>query len=712
MRDPRTGQPRANVHDMFHSMGDDRTITPSLHGSDGSTPALLTPKKELGSSPLAHTPQRSKRARVLLPLLLAGLVAVILAVVLPVYFVVVKKHNNNNDAAATSSTGSSGGSTSSSGGGTGSSPTSNTLAVSGGDGSVVVTTNGEGFVYNNSFGGFWYYDSANPLIGGRANDWTPMLNETWTWGEDRVYGVNLGGWFVLEPFIAPALFQEYPTAIDEWSLSTLMRADGTLQQKLEAHYDTFITEEDLAQIAAAGLNWIRVPIPFWAVSTWSDVGSDSYPGAGTTAEPFLEGVAWPYIVRLLTWARKYGLRVNLDLHTIPGSQNGFNHSGKDGQINFMNGPMGYANAQRAADIIRTIAEFLAQDEWTDVVQMFGILNEPRLAIIGQDQVYSFYYEMYQMIRNITGIGEGHGQYITLHDGFAGISKWGGWLTGSDRVIIDTHPYFSFSGAPNDSPIATGTNPDDAGGEWPGKACTTWGGSLNQSRADFGITIAGEWSNGYNDCGLYLNGVNGSHSYGGNCDLWQDSSNWNASIIAGVAAFAEASMDALGDWFFWTWKIGEADGIVQSPLWSYQLGLQGGWIPSDPRTAKGKCAAIGDEGTPFVGTYSSWQTGGAGAGTIAPDQTAWFQWPPTTLSNAGNILPSYSTGGSMPTLTYAMPTTTTTGTASAAMPPPTASMGNGWADPSDTTEAVVAVSGCLYPDAWDALSLPAPTATCG
>ena len=29
-----------------------------------------------------------------------------------------------------------------------------------------------------------------------------------------------------------------------------------------------------------------------------------------------------YVLRLLGWARKYGLRVELDLHTIPGSQNG------------------------------------------------------------------------------------------------------------------------------------------------------------------------------------------------------------------------------------------------------------------------------------------------------------------------------------------------------------------------------------------------------
>ncbi len=39
---------------------------------------------------------------------------------------------------------------------------------------------------------------------------------------------------------------------------------------------------------------------------------------------------------------------------------GYNHSGKLGQINFMYGVMGYANAQRTLDYIRTITEFISQ----------------------------------------------------------------------------------------------------------------------------------------------------------------------------------------------------------------------------------------------------------------------------------------------------------------------------------------------------------------
>ena len=91
------------------------------------------------------------------------------------------------------------------------------------------------------------------------------------------------------------------------------------------------------------MNWIRLPIPFWAVQKYPD-------------EPFLEGVSWKYILKAFQWARKYGLRINLDLHAVPGSQNGYNHSGKGGGINFMYGAMGFANAQRTLDYLHVIVE--------------------------------------------------------------------------------------------------------------------------------------------------------------------------------------------------------------------------------------------------------------------------------------------------------------------------------------------------------------------
>ncbi len=80
-------------------------------------------------------------------------------------------------------------------------------------------------------------------------------------------------------------------------------ANGGLQQ-LENHYKTFIvsyfqsllqiqpltailqTEQDFAQIAAAGLNFVRIPIPFWAIET-------------RVNEPYLAKTSWTCVYAVL-----------------------------------------------------------------------------------------------------------------------------------------------------------------------------------------------------------------------------------------------------------------------------------------------------------------------------------------------------------------------------------------------------------------------------
>jgi glucan 1,3-beta-glucosidase len=113
--------------------------------------------------------------------------------------------------------------------------------------------------------------------------------------------------------------------------------------------------------------------------------------AGRTSFLFSYGFCPPsqfsffsYFLKAIQWARKYGLRINLDLHALPGSQNGWNHSGRYGSVNVLLGPMGIANAQRALDYIRILAEFISQPQYTNVVTMFGITNEPLGSSIGQD----------------------------------------------------------------------------------------------------------------------------------------------------------------------------------------------------------------------------------------------------------------------------------------------------------------------------------------
>jgi len=368
----------------------------------------------------------------------------------------------------------------------------------------------------------------------------------------------------------------------------------------------------------------------------------------------------------------------------------------------MNGIMGIANAQRTLDYIRIITEFISQPEYRDLIPIFSIVNEALISTIGRPQLTAFYLHAHDMIRGITGYGTGNGPYIAIHDGFAGLAQWADFLPGSDRFALDMHPYLAFNGDGNTSPIVDddGTGTGEPGGVYVGRACG-WAADVKTSQTAFGVSFSGEFSSGYNPCGLFLLGVDNNDTTTGDCELFTDSSAWNATLKQGVLDFTLASMDALQNWWFWTWKVGasSASGRVESPLWSYQHGLENGWIPPDPRVALGKCKPFGDD-TPFTGPYSAWQTGGAGAGTIAV--SASFPWPPTTISGVGGD--DYA----------ALPTYTPTGSISTLPPPeltPSVSQGNGWADPQDTASAMVTVSGCSYPNAWDSAGAVAPTAAC-
>jgi glucan 1,3-beta-glucosidase len=83
-------------------------------------------------------------------------------------------------------------------------------------------------------------------------------------------------------------------------------------------------------------------------------------------------------------------------------------------VNFLNGNMGLANAQRTLYYIRVLTEFISQPQYRDLIPIFGIVNEALVGVIGMDQITSFYLEAHNMIRNITGFGEGNGPVRYFH----------------------------------------------------------------------------------------------------------------------------------------------------------------------------------------------------------------------------------------------------------------------------------------------------------
>ena len=144
------------------------------------------------------------------------------------------------------------------------------------------------------------------------------------------------------------------------------------------------------------------------------------------------------------------------------------------------------------------------------------------------------------------------------------------------------------------------------------------------------------------------------------------------------------------------------GKVETPHWSYQLGLENGWMPTDPRSAIGFCGNT----DPWSPPFAPWQTGGAGAGDIPASVTSALAWPPATLSNGGPVasLPAYTPTGTVVTLP--VPSFTHSSKATA-----TINAGNGWANSADTEGMFVPIPTCSYLDPWIGPTASPPSPLC-
>ncbi len=127
---------------------------------------------------------------------------------------------------------------------------------------------------------------------------------------DRIRGVNLSGWFIPEPWVTPSLFAA-TGASNEAELQVALGA-AAYSDRIRQHYETFITEDDFRRMSAIGLNAVRLPVPWYTF------------GAQQESEVHIPVV--DYVDRAFEWARKYDMRVLLDLATVPGGQGDSNDS--------------------------------------------------------------------------------------------------------------------------------------------------------------------------------------------------------------------------------------------------------------------------------------------------------------------------------------------------------------------------------------------------
>lgn len=227
-------------------------------------------------------------------------------------------------------------------------------------------------------------------------------------------GVNLGGWLVLEKWLTPSLFAG-THAVDEYSLSVVPGA----AKHLKTFRDNFITEEDFVWLAGQGVELVRLPVGFW-------VFGDAAPYTSTVE----------YVDQAFAWGAKHGLKILLDLHAAPGSQNGNDHSGQAGSIGWCS-PDADKFCDQTLAVLARLCERYGQES-----ALWGIevVNEPSPKITTR-RLADFYRRGYQLV-----VGScAPGTFVVAHDAFR---PWR-WFVRLPRwrypqLIIDHHHYQLFA----------------------------------------------------------------------------------------------------------------------------------------------------------------------------------------------------------------------------------------------------------------------------
>jgi glucan 1,3-beta-glucosidase len=310
----------------------------------------------------------------------------------------------------------------------------------------------------------------------------------------KLCGVNLGGWLVLERWLTPSLFAG-TTAEDEYTLC--QQLGEAKYERLRKHRQTFITEADFALLQRQGINALRLPVGYWIFGG---------------AQPFVGAIK--YLDWALETAATYGMRILIDLHAAPGSQNGWDHSGKSGRIAW---GTGVTTDQTLAVLAQLAARYgRAPNLWG-----IEVINEPHWSL-PKERLVAFYQAAYHCIR-----AHAPGRVAVIVSDSFRPALWHTALLAPEykNVVIDSHLYQCFSG-------------EDKALTLPGhlaKAANEWRDTIAAMQQTHQV-IVGEWSAALDP-----------HTYAGTTPREAERMKHDY-IAAQQYAFAQAAGQ-----FYWTYK---------------------------------------------------------------------------------------------------------------------------------------------------------------
>lgn len=362
---------------------------------------------------------------------------------------------------------------------------------------------------------------------------------------EKIKGVNLGNWMVLEKWMKPAVFKG-TQAEDEDTLCRVLDREE-LEKRLKEHRDSWITKDDFYWLKEKGMNTVRIPVPHFIF------GDDP-----VYCTPYV--ACAEYLDCAFEWAQETGLKILVDVHTAPECQNGFDNGGICGVCKWHQDEKRIA---RQLEVIRQLGmryghhealwgiellnEPISEAGWYLIKDHFHPADQKRAEgsnFVPLSVLFDFYKRGYEILRPILG----EDKKIVFHDGFrpepcaAFIVK-----EKMENVVLDLHWYFTlgdFKYYDNET-------------DYMDYLMHTMTRRLERLEKAVPV-IMGEWS-------LTHNMQEGT----------EEDALKKAVSYRMIGAMQLLAWNAISGWFFWNYKTEDApDG------WSFLECVEKGWLPGD------------------------------------------------------------------------------------------------------------------------------------
>jgi endoglucanase len=215
----------------------------------------------------------------------------------------------------------------------------------------------------------------------------------------QLRGVGLGNWLLPEGYMwkfGPGA--ESPREIE--ALVSRLLGDDSAEAFWKDFRETFISEQDIAKIAASGFDHVRLPINSRVVMTEQGL-------------PIEAGFA--LIDRVIQWCRKHHLWVLLDLHGAPGGQTGTNID--DSPNNKPELFMDRRYWDQTLDLWRLLATRYAKET---VVLGYDLLNEP----LPNEWQYQYVDELSKLYQELTAVIRAvDSNHLIVYEGTHWATNW-------------------------------------------------------------------------------------------------------------------------------------------------------------------------------------------------------------------------------------------------------------------------------------------------